>query len=65
MWRRRRQEEKKSRPQQSMKRNEEFMLHCLVSCRDIVRNLQIFFYEEPFFICVAVGGSVEGAVVTF
>jgi hypothetical protein len=42
---------KTSRPQQSMEeKNEEFMLHCLVSCRDIVRNLQIIFFflrEEP------------------
>lgn len=28
--------------------NEEFMLHCLVSCRDIVRNLQESL-SEPFF----------------
>lgn len=28
--------------------NEEFMLHCLVSCRDIVRNLQESLFE-PFF----------------
>jgi hypothetical protein len=44
----RRRNIKKQADLNSQWKNEEFMLHCLVSRRDIVRNLQIFFFEEPF-----------------